>query len=145
MARPHRSWNSAHARRGIKHVTEAALGTKRRCLSCGTAFFDLRRDPIICPRCQAVFSPPPPELPVYKRKTSAPVERVGAEQPEAIVEEVSEAPIEDHYNGFEPDKQPDDDDDDPEGPEPDEEPDDDDPERPEPDEEPDDDILPLES
>jgi uncharacterized protein (TIGR02300 family) len=66
-------------------MTEPALGTKRKCLSCGAAFFDLQHDPIVCPRCKAVFTPPPPEPPVYKRKTHAPVEPAHAEEPEAIV------------------------------------------------------------
>ena len=28
-------------------------GTKRTCNSCGAKFYDLRRDPIICPKCDA--------------------------------------------------------------------------------------------
>lgn len=31
------------------------LGNKRQCLSCGAKFFDLNRDPILCPKCGAVF------------------------------------------------------------------------------------------
>lgn len=31
------------------------LGVKRRCLTCSTAFYDLNRDPIACPKCQAAF------------------------------------------------------------------------------------------
>lgn len=34
---------------------KAARGTKRVCQSCGNKFYDLNRDPIICPICQAVF------------------------------------------------------------------------------------------
>jgi uncharacterized protein (TIGR02300 family) len=36
-------------------VARAELGAKRRCLSCGAAFFDLNRDPIVCPKCATVF------------------------------------------------------------------------------------------
>jgi uncharacterized protein (TIGR02300 family) len=36
-------------------VAKAELGVKRRCLSCGAAFFDLNREPIACPKCSAVF------------------------------------------------------------------------------------------
>ncbi|BGE87048.1 hypothetical protein Ms3S1_34840 [Methylosinus sp. 3S-1] len=36
-------------------VAKAELGAKRRCLSCGVAFFDLNRDPIACPKCAAIF------------------------------------------------------------------------------------------
>lgn len=32
-------------------------GTKRICQSCGAPFYDLRRDPIICPKCDATFDP----------------------------------------------------------------------------------------
>lgn len=31
------------------------MGEKRRCLSCNTAFFDLNRTKIVCPKCAAVF------------------------------------------------------------------------------------------
>ena len=34
---------------------KAARGTKRVCQSCGNKFYDLNRDPIRCPICQAVF------------------------------------------------------------------------------------------
>ncbi|MCR6632228.1 MAG: FYDLN acid domain-containing protein [Magnetospirillum sp.] len=33
----------------------AARGTKRRCPSCGAAYYDLNHDPITCPKCQALF------------------------------------------------------------------------------------------
>ncbi|WP_245258540.1 TIGR02300 family protein [Methylosinus sp. LW4] len=38
-----------------KAVAKAELGAKRRCLSCGAAFFDLNREPIACPKCDAIF------------------------------------------------------------------------------------------
>ena len=31
------------------------LGTKRQCMSCGAKFYDLNRDPIVCPKCATVF------------------------------------------------------------------------------------------
>ncbi len=34
---------------------KAERGTKRVCQSCGSKFYDLNRDPIICPLCQAVY------------------------------------------------------------------------------------------
>jgi len=34
---------------------KAARGTKRTCQSCGARFYDLNRDPIICPVCGAEF------------------------------------------------------------------------------------------
>ena len=32
-------------------------GMKRTCASCGARFYDLNRDPITCPKCEAVFDP----------------------------------------------------------------------------------------
>lgn len=34
---------------------KADRGTKRTCQSCGSRFYDLNRDPIACPMCEAVF------------------------------------------------------------------------------------------
>lgn len=30
-------------------------GTKRRCPSCGAPYYDLNRDPPVCPKCQTQF------------------------------------------------------------------------------------------
>ena len=38
-------------------MAQVEWGTKRQCASCGVKFYDLRRDPIICPRCEVVFEP----------------------------------------------------------------------------------------
>jgi len=35
---------------------KAERGTKRVCQSCGSKFYDLMRDPIICPICQSVYA-----------------------------------------------------------------------------------------
>ena len=32
-------------------------GIRRICQSCSAPFYDLRRDPIVCPKCEAVFDP----------------------------------------------------------------------------------------
>ncbi|MBV9260647.1 MAG: TIGR02300 family protein [Pseudolabrys sp.] len=34
------------------------LGTKRLCGSCGAKFYDLNKNPIVCPKCETVFVPP---------------------------------------------------------------------------------------
>jgi uncharacterized protein (TIGR02300 family) len=39
-------------------VAKPELGGKRQCQNCGTKFFDLNRDPILCPKCGATFVPP---------------------------------------------------------------------------------------
>ena len=36
-------------------MAKAELGTKRQCQNCGAKFFDLNKDPIICPKCGTVF------------------------------------------------------------------------------------------
>ena len=36
------------------------MGTKRQCQVCGTKFFDMNRDKIVCPKCGSVFQPAPP-------------------------------------------------------------------------------------
>jgi uncharacterized protein (TIGR02300 family) len=38
-------------------VAKAEWGTKRTCHTCGARFYDLRRDPIVCPVCGAVHDP----------------------------------------------------------------------------------------
>ena len=36
-------------------MAKPELGMKRHCLSCGAKFYDLNRDPILCPKCGAQF------------------------------------------------------------------------------------------
>ena len=45
-------------------------GTKRECHGCGTRYYDLRRDPVVCPGCGAVFvvKAPKPKPPVEDEK-----------------------------------------------------------------------------
>ena len=38
-------------------MNEIELGVKRRCVSCGTKFYDFFKSPIICPNCGAEFDP----------------------------------------------------------------------------------------
>jgi uncharacterized protein (TIGR02300 family) len=38
-------------------VAKNDLGTKRQCQSCGAKFYDLGKEPIICPKCATVFVP----------------------------------------------------------------------------------------
>jgi uncharacterized protein (TIGR02300 family) len=69
-------------------ATKAARGTKRTCQNeeCGSRFYDLNRDPIVCPICQShyvIASAPsiaeavaaqPEEKPARKAKIPEPVE-----------------------------------------------------------------------
>lgn len=36
-------------------MAKPELGSKRQCQSCGAKFFDLNRDPIVCPKCGSTF------------------------------------------------------------------------------------------
>lgn len=38
-------------------MVKPAWGTKRTCQSCDAKFYDLCRNPIICPKCGAVYDP----------------------------------------------------------------------------------------
>jgi uncharacterized protein (TIGR02300 family) len=41
-----------------RHVlAKPEWGLKRTCLSCGTRFYDMQRNPIACPSCEAEFDP----------------------------------------------------------------------------------------
>jgi uncharacterized protein (TIGR02300 family) len=36
-------------------VAKAELGTKRLCANCSAKFYDLNKDPIVCPKCHTVL------------------------------------------------------------------------------------------
>jgi uncharacterized protein (TIGR02300 family) len=36
-------------------VAKPELGIKRLCAGCGAKFYDLNKDPIVCPKCSTVF------------------------------------------------------------------------------------------
>ena len=36
-------------------MAKPELGTKRLCASCGAKFYDLNKDPIVCPKCSTVY------------------------------------------------------------------------------------------
>jgi uncharacterized protein (TIGR02300 family) len=97
--------------------TKAERGTKRTCQNpeCGSRFYDLNRDPIICPICQSVFQlnaaaetvaaapaaqesarsaarsrPEPAEVPIAEDEEALPAiedeEAAGAEEDETFLE-----------------------------------------------------------
>jgi uncharacterized protein (TIGR02300 family) len=39
-------------------VTKPELGTKRICSNCNLRFYDLHKNPIVCPTCKAVLGTP---------------------------------------------------------------------------------------
>ena len=36
-------------------MAKPELGLKRQCMTCGAKFYDLHRDPIVCPKCGTTF------------------------------------------------------------------------------------------
>ena len=69
-------------------------GIKRTCLSCGARFYDLKRDPITCPKCEAVFDPLASVRPRRTRTAPAePAAKPAAPKPEE--KETEDAEIED--------------------------------------------------
>ena len=65
-------------------------GVKRICHSCGAPFYDLRHDPITCPKCGSVYDP---EAILKSRRTRTPVVEEKEAAPVILDEEAeSEAP-----------------------------------------------------
>jgi uncharacterized protein (TIGR02300 family) len=81
-------------------VVKAELGTKRTCPSCATRFYDLLKNPIVCPKCGVTFvaaailpskgdfpatapAAPKPREPVVEEGETAEVELVSLEDAEA--------------------------------------------------------------
>jgi len=52
-------------------VAKPKWGVKRACLACGTRFYDMRKDPILCPSCGAKFDV---ETIFRPRRSRAPVD-----------------------------------------------------------------------
>ena len=65
-------------------MAKPELGTKRVCASCGAKFYDLARDPILCPKCGTVY-----QIVTSARATApaAAAARAAAAQPK-VTEEV---------------------------------------------------------
>ncbi|MGH6924779.1 MAG: TIGR02300 family protein [Propylenella sp.] len=69
-------------------MAKPELGTKRTCPSCGRKYYDLNRDPIVCPNCGAVFviaAPLRPERPPPEPKVEVREEPVVVEREEGVV------------------------------------------------------------
>jgi uncharacterized protein (TIGR02300 family) len=74
-------------------VAKPEWGTKRICPSCGARYYDLMRDPVVCPKCSTPFDPEA-LLRARRSRPVAPVEKeiepVSAEDidPDLATEEV---------------------------------------------------------
>jgi len=53
-------------------VVKPEWGIKRHCQACGVNFYDLKRSPIVCPKCSEVLDP---EAFTRSRRSLAPVEK----------------------------------------------------------------------
>ena len=72
-------------------MAKPELGLKRQCQNCGAKFFDLNKNPIVCPKCAAVFT----AAPTRAAARPAPVEEdetPAAPGPEIVSLEDAEAP-----------------------------------------------------
>ena len=71
-------------------MAKPELGTKRLCANCGAKFYDLNKDPIICPKCQTALvlsaTPPPRSRPDAAARAPAP-----RQEEEVVVPETPEA------------------------------------------------------
>jgi uncharacterized protein (TIGR02300 family) len=91
-------------------VVKAELGTKRTCPSCATRFYDLLKNPIVCPKCGVTFiaatllpsksdmpavAPKPPREVVKEVEDSPEVELVSLEEVEEPGQDDETAAIED--------------------------------------------------
>ena len=66
------------------------LGTKRQCSSCSAKFYDLDRDPIVCPKCETVFVVPVVPVRASRAEPAAP-KPAPVPVAEAVVPETADA------------------------------------------------------
>ena len=71
-------------------MAKPELGTKRLCANCSAKFYDLNKDPILCPKCGTVYEvavvtrPTRPESVVAAARPPAPVEEAPAPEPQEV-------------------------------------------------------------
>lgn len=71
-------------------MAKPELGAKHQCQNCATKFFDLNRDPILCPKCGTVFQAIPIARAPVRASAAAAVRDEGEIEPDtAGVELVS--------------------------------------------------------
>ena len=70
-------------------MAKPELGTKRLCGGCGAKFYDLNKDPIVCPKCATVFEVAPSARLRPDTARAAPVEEEAAAPEAAEAEFVS--------------------------------------------------------
>jgi uncharacterized protein (TIGR02300 family) len=70
-------------------VPKPELGTKRQCQNCGAKFFDLAKDPIVCPKCGTVY-----EVASMPARSSARGKAAQEEEPEVETAGAELVPLE---------------------------------------------------
>lgn len=62
------------------------LGLKRQCMSCGAKFYDLARDPAVCPKCGAAYQAAASRVaaPVISRSTDDDEDETDDKGPELV-------------------------------------------------------------
>lgn len=62
------------------------LGLKRQCMSCGAKFYDLARDPAVCPKCGAAYQAATSRVaaPVISRSTDDDEDETDDKGPELV-------------------------------------------------------------
>jgi uncharacterized protein (TIGR02300 family) len=73
-------------------VAKSEWGTKRTCQSCSARFYDMRRDPVMCPVCSAVHDP---ERQPRPRRSSPVIKDEPTLPPLIIVGEVARQSLDD--------------------------------------------------
>src|SRR3984885_8643894 len=83
-----------------QHLAKPEWGTKRICPSCGTRYYDLLRESVICPKCSTPYDPEAflkarrsrPALPVEKELAPADAD-AEVEDVEAVEDDEEAAPL----------------------------------------------------
>jgi uncharacterized protein (TIGR02300 family) len=70
-------------------VAKPDLGTKRLCANCAAKFYDLNKDPIVCPKCATVLTLAP--LTARARAADTAARAKAAAEEEAVVPETADA------------------------------------------------------
>ena len=83
-------------------MAKPELGNKHQCQNCGAKFFDLNKDPIVCPKCGTVFQGAArarvavkPEEEETELATPAGVDVVSLDEVEASEEKAAEPVVDD--------------------------------------------------
>ena len=78
-------------------MAKSDWGEKRECQECQARFYDLKRDPIMCPKCEAVIRIEPPKRarPAVKKQAVEPPKAAAITEIESDVEKSEEDLVDD--------------------------------------------------